>query len=168
MAKAIATTEAAGETKGPSLVIQIAVLLALTGVAAGAGLFAGNHLTGSSAGSGKAAPASAHGDGKHAGDPVADEEKRGIVTLAPITTNLAAPDDVWVRMELAAVFEGAPDPAVADAVHQDLIAFLRTVKLHQIEGASGYQHLKADMEERAAIRSEGKVKALLVRTLLFE
>ena len=45
---------------------------------------------------------------------------------------------------------------------------MRTVKLHQIEGASGFQHLKADLEERAAIRSDGHVKQVLIRTLLFE
>ena len=40
--------------------------------------------------------------------------------------------------------------------------------MHQIEGASGYQHLKADLDERARIRSDGHVKQVLVRTLLFE
>jgi len=45
---------------------------------------------------------------------------------------------------------------------------VRTVKLHQIEGASGYQHLKADLEERAALRSEGHAKQILIRTLLVE
>ena len=60
------------------------------------------------------------------------------------------------------------DPGLADAIHQDLLAFVRTVKMHQIEGASGFQHLKADLAERASIRSDGHVKAVLIRTLLFE
>jgi flagellar FliL protein len=42
------------------------------------------------------------------------------------------------------------------------------VKLAQVEGASGFQHLKADLEERAAVRSGGKVRKILIRTLLFE
>ena len=57
---------------------------------------------------------------------------------------------------------------MADAIHQDLLAFVRTVKMHQIEGASGFQHLKADLGERASIRSGGHAKAVLIRTLLFE
>jgi flagellar FliL protein len=60
------------------------------------------------------------------------------------------------------------DPMLANTIQQDLLAYMRTVKLHQIEGASGFQHLKADLTERAAIRSDGHVRAVLVRTLLFE
>ena len=59
-------------------------------------------------------------------------------------------------------------PELPELIHQDLLAYLRTLKLHQIEGASGFQHLKADLEERAAISSGGHVKQLLIRTLLFE
>ena len=57
---------------------------------------------------------------------------------------------------------------MAENIHQDLLAFRRTVKMHQVEGDSGYQHLRADLQERAAIRSGGKVKEVLVRALLFE
>ncbi|MDP3897966.1 MAG: flagellar basal body-associated FliL family protein [Mesorhizobium sp.] len=169
MAKAVAIVDPnAPAAKGPSIVVQIAILLVLTGIAAGIGLFAGNVLNGSpEASHGKPAGA-AHGKTEHAGDPAEADAKRGIVQLTAITTNLAAPGDTWVRMEAAVVFEGEPDLAVADLVQQDLIAFLRTVKLHQVEGASGFQHLKSDMEERASIRSDGKVKALLIKTLLFE
>ncbi|EHK52231.1 flagellar basal body-associated FliL family protein, partial [Allomesorhizobium alhagi] len=59
-------------------------------------------------------------------------------------------------------------PDLIESIHQDLLAYLRTVKLHQVEGASGFQHLKADLEERAKIRSGGHVKQFLIRTLLFE
>ena len=90
-------------------------------------------------------------------------------TLPPITTNLAAPSDIWLRLELNVVLDEPPDdPGLADTIHQDLLAFVRTVKMHQIEGASGFQHLKADLAERASIRSDGHVKAVLIRTLLFE
>jgi flagellar FliL protein len=150
------------------MLIQIVVLLALTGAAAGAGLFAGGLLKGD-------APAQKEAEAAHGGasaqanaDPVALDAARGVIALPPVTTNLAAPHGTWVRMEMAVVFEAEPDPALADIIHQDLLAYLRTVKLHQVEGASGFQHLKADLEERARIRSEGKVRALLVRTLLFE
>jgi len=171
MAKAAATTDTIGKApaRGPSMIIQLVVLLALTGVAAGIGLFSGNYLNG-----GSAAPAhgSAAADHKpaagHEVDPAEEEAKRGLVALPAITTNLAAPAETWVRIELSAVFEAEPDPKLADLVHQDLLAFLRTVKLHQVEGASGFQHLKSDMEERARIRSDGKIKALLIKTLLFE
>jgi flagellar FliL protein len=165
--------------KGPSLLVQIGVLLAMTGIAIGGGWFAGGHMQ--SEQSGAAAEASAHpapvskpsGHGEAAGGhgeaPAAAEGHLTIIPLAPITTNLAQPGDVWVRMEVSLVFGEAPDdPALADSVHQDLLAFVRTLKLHQIEGASGFQHLRADLEERASIRSNGAAKRLLIRTLLLE
>ena len=58
--------------------------------------------------------------------------------------------------------------AVAEQIHQDFLAFMRTVKLPQVEGASGFQHLKEDLEERARLRSHGRVGKILIRTLLFE
>ena len=70
---------------------------------------------------------------------------------------------------MSLVFDKAPaDPGLADMVHQDILAYLRTLKLHQIEGASGFQHLRDDLEERASIRSDGAVKHILIRTLLLE
>ena len=92
----------------------------------------------------------------------------GVLPIEPITTNLAAPSDIWVRMELSLVFNGAPDNAIAEQIQQDFLAFMRTVKLPQVEGASGFQHLKEDLEERARIRSGGRVKKILIKTLLFE
>ena len=71
-------------------------------------------------------------------------------------------------MEVSVVYDAPQPPAMAEEIHQDLLAFVRTLKMHQIEGASGYQHLKADLEERAAIRSQGHAKQVLIRTLLLE
>lgn len=174
-AAAIAQQEGAPK-KGPSLVIQLAVLLVLTLIAAGAGYFSGGMLKGETAQDGAAAqPEAGHGAKKEGGhgeaapeDAAAADLKRGIYNLPAITTNLAAPTDTWIRVELAGVFDGQPDPTVADAVHQDILAYLRTVKLHQVEGASGFLHLKDDMDERARIRSEGKMTSVLIRTIVFE
>lgn len=174
MAKAAATTdEPQAPPKGPSLVIQIMVLLVLTLVAAGAGWFSVKLLAGGSAPAEAAHAESGHDKDKKE-EPATPEDlaaadlKRGVAALAPITTNLASPANTWVRIELAAVFEAEPDLAMADAVNQDILAFLRTVKMHQVEGPSGFLHLKEDMDERARIRSGGKISHLLIKTLLFE
>lgn len=145
--------------KGPSLPIQIAVLLGLTVAAVGLGWISGSYL----------------GPAQEAVGEVAAEPETPAATsrdaealLEPITTNLAAPAETWVRMEAAIVTDEALPQPLVEEIHQDLLAFLRTVKLHQVEGASGFQHLKADLEERAKIRSEGRVKQLLIRTLILE
>ncbi|MCR9137894.1 MAG: flagellar basal body-associated FliL family protein [Alphaproteobacteria bacterium] len=91
-----------------------------------------------------------------------------IVPLSPITTNLSFPSDSWVRLEIALVFEGEADLNMAETIHQDLLSYMRTVSLQQIEGARGFQHLRDDLSERATIRSEGRVTDLLFRTFLIE
>jgi len=170
---------------GPSIIIQIAILLVMTAAAVGIGWFSGSYLNGTVSrdpaaveGEAAAKPAKVDGHGTDAGghggakDEHGDAEAAGnplLLDLPPIMTNIAAPSDVWLRVELSVVFDEAPtDPGMADAIHQDLLAFVRTVKMHQIEGASGFQHLKADLGERASIRSGGHAKEILIRTLLFE
>ncbi len=150
-------------------------MVVLTLAALGGGWFAGNMLGASVQQSGVAEPASAghasaggHGDAKEDGAEGDVPVNPLLVPLAPMTTNLAAPDTVWVQMELALLLDQPQPPEMIETIHQDLFAYLRTVKLHQIEGASGYRHLKADLEERARIRSDGHVQQVLIRALIFE
>lgn len=175
------------QKKGPSLIVQIAVMAGMTVAALGIGWLSGSFLGGDASrapaaeapadaaakpaeaaghgGDAKPAEGGGHGeDGEtgHPGNPL-------VINLPTITTNLAAPSDTWLRLEVAIQLDQpSEDPTLGETIQQDLIAFMRTVKLHQIEGASGFQHLKADLTERAAIRSDGHVKAVLIRTLLFE
>lgn len=161
----MATTEdTAQQQKGPSFIVQIAVLLALTGAAVGAGWFAGQHLNATQGGLASSRTAVEEEEA----DDVPAADYGSILALPAIMTNLAGPGDVWVRMELALVFDGGTDSALAEFVHQDVMAYMRTVKLGQVEGPSGFQHLKSDLEERARIRTDGRVKSILIRTLLFE
>ena len=184
----MATTDQAAPAKsGPSIVIQIAILLVMTAAAIGIGWFSGSYLNGTvvrapataeAEAETAAKPAKAEGHGTGAGGHGEAKDEHGaakgagnplLLDLPPIMTNIAAPSDIWLRVELSVIFDEPPtDPGMADAIHQDLLAFVRTVKMHQIEGASGFQHLKADLAERAAIRSDGHVKAVMIKTLLFE
>lgn len=151
----------------PSLFVQTGVFAGLTAIAIAIGWLAGLYLSGNQ----PATPRqqAAKETLKASETTLAEADSRlGIVHLDPITTNLAGPTDIWVRLELALIFDGKPDLIMAQNVQQDILAYLRTVKFHQVEGASGFQHLRSDIEERAAIRSEGKIKGVLIRTLLFE
>ncbi len=159
------TEQAPTQPKGPSLLVQMAVLLGMTAAAIVLGWASGIYLNGSSEPAEPAHKTEAHGDA--AGD-AAPVESRVVIPLASITTNLAAPEAVWVRLEASVVLDEPQPQELIETIHQDLLAYLRTVKMHQVEGASGFQHLKADLEERAKIRSDGHVKQFLIRTLLFE
>ncbi len=114
------------------------------------------------------APA-AHGDAKkEEGLPHVSTEANGVVALEPITTNLAYPSENWIRVEVALMFNGPPDVKIAEDVHQDILAYLRTVSLQQVEGPRGFQYLKDDLQERVDLRSEGRVSKVMFRTLVIE
>jgi flagellar FliL protein len=109
-------------------------------------------------------------EGKKAdeGLPTLATAENGVVQLEPITTNLAFPTDRWIRLEVALLFKDKADEKTAEAVHQDILAYLRTVTLQQIEGPRGFQYLKEDLEERADLISEGRVSRMLFRTFVIE
>ena len=115
------------------------------------------------------AAAKAGGEKKEGeGLPHISTEANGVVQLEPITTNLAYPSDNWIRLEVALLFNGAPDVAIAEDIHQDILAYMRTVSLQQVEGPRGFQYLKDDLQERVDLRSEGRVTKLMFRTFVIE
>lgn len=88
-----------------------------------------------------------------------------------VVTNLANSATDWVRIEASIVFErGAkkdPDLLVAET-RQDMLSYLRTVSLAQIQGASGLVHLREDVNERAKIRSGSLIKEVIIETLVVQ
>ncbi len=103
--------------------------------------------------------------------PSAPTQASTVVDLAPIVTNLGAPPDTWVRLEGSIIFDPKtlPHPeAVAGQIGDDVLAYLRTVSLRQLEGPIGLENIRQDLNERAATRSGGKVRAFVIRTLVVQ
>ncbi len=95
----------------------------------------------------------------------------GTIDLAPVVTNLAAPPDVWIRVEGSLLFEGKTLPhgeALAGLIAGDILAFMRTQTLQQIQGAAGLQHLRQDLNERVLTRSEGHVREFIIKSLVVQ
>ena len=171
----MADEEQVAAEKKPSLVITIAVIAVLTLLAGGGGWFVGNMLAPPPAEEvAKAAPADGEGGHSAAAEGEAGEiphistEANGIVLLDPITSNLAYPSDNRVRLEVALMFKGAPDVVMAEAIHQDIMAYMRTVSLQQVQGPRGFQYLRDDLQERVDLRSEGRVTNVMFRTFVIE
>ncbi|WP_411033952.1 flagellar basal body-associated protein FliL [Shinella sp. BYT-45] len=172
----MADEEQDGGQKKPSLVITIAVIAILTLLAGGGGWFVGNMLAPppaeKPAEEAKAGPAAAsgHGASGDAGQEVThiSTEASGVVLLDPITSNLAYPSDNRVRLEVALMFKGAPDVVLAEEIHQDIMAYMRTVSLQQVQGPRGFQYLREDLQERVDLRSEGRVTNVMFRTFVIE
>ena len=117
-------------------------------------------------------PATPLGPDKPAESPAsAPAQSSTIVDLPPIVTNLGAPQDTWVRLEGSIIFDpktlSRPE-AMAGQIGDDILAYLRTVSLHQLEGPIGLENLRQDLSERAATRSGGKVHAFVIRTLVVQ
>jgi flagellar FliL protein len=167
-----------GEGKKKSGMMALVIpLVVLTAVGGGGGWVIGNMLAPQvkqAEDAAKAAEAAAAGE--HGGEAKTEEEglppisteANGVVALEPITTNLAYPSENWIRLEVALMFNGPPDVKIAEDVHQDIMAYLRTVSLQQVEGPRGFQYLKDDLQERVDLRSEGRVSKVMFRTLVIE
>ena len=98
-------------------------------------------------------------------------EPSTIFDLQPIVTNLGAPQDTWIRLEGSIIFDPRtlPHPeAVAGQIGDDILAYLRTASLHELEGPIGLENIRQDLNERAATRSNGKVRAFVIRTLVVQ
>jgi len=94
-----------------------------------------------------------------------------VYDLPPIVTNLGSPQDVWIRLEGSIVFDPktAPHPeALAAEIGTDILAYLRTVSLKQVEGPIGLEAIREDLNDRAAVRSRGAVREFVIRTLVVQ
>lgn len=149
----------------PSLVVLIGVVAGLTLAAAAAGALMGLLFASTPTAEVPGAGASqGHGLTKYG-------EGASLRELPPVITNLAEPSDAWVRVQASIVFDGkaVPKPEVLTAeIAQDMLGFLRTLSIAQIGGASGLQHLREDLNERATIRSRGLVRELIVQTVVVQ
>ena len=95
----------------------------------------------------------------------------GLFEMPPIVTNIGSPKDTWIRLEASIVFDAKTvehPETLAEDIAGDELAYLRTVALAQVEGPIGLENIRQDLNERAAIRSGGKVSELVIRTLVVQ
>ncbi|PPQ38594.1 flagellar FliL protein [Rhodoblastus acidophilus] len=112
-----------------------------------------------------------HGDKKKEEVKDGPAVQMGSMDIPPAVTNLASPREVWVRIEGAILFEGKTLPrgdALAAEISADILAFLRTQTIEQIQGVAGLEHLRADLTERAQTRSNGLVKKFIIKALVVQ
>jgi flagellar FliL protein len=154
-------------------IMVIAGVAILTVIGAGGGWVVGGMIAPKdpNAQAHQAEPAAGeHGEAgkKEEGLPHISTQANGVILLEPITTNLAYPSENWIRLEVALSFKGPPELALAENIHQDILAYMRTVSLQQIEGPRGFQYLKDDIKERVDLRSQGKVAKVMFRSFVIE
>jgi flagellar FliL protein len=167
--------KAAPAKKGGGLMSTILAFVIITGLGVGAGGLFGIQAAQKIGPHAKPAPPppahDAHADAGKDKDKDKDKEKKKgpqLVTLPNMVTNLAAPEKMWIRIEAAAVIEGEEPERMAAQLAEDIVAYLRTVTLDQVQGGSGFAYLKEDLDERVRLRGKGKVRDLVVQSFIVE
>ncbi len=144
----------------------ILIVAALTVAAGGVGFLCGQQILGSV----QQSVRSQETDPPVLIDGLQHLESANLKPLAPIVTNLAASPPVWIRLEASLAFHEPPDDvdALAARISEDIIGYLRTVSVPQLEGATGFQNLSEDLNDRVRVRSNGRVRELIIQGLIVE
>lgn len=94
-----------------------------------------------------------------------------IVPFPPVLTTLAYPKGKWIRLEgsilINAESEKAPE-LLAEEAGEQILAYLRSVRLDQLDSASGILGLKDDLNETLTTLSGGQVRRVLIHGLVVE
>jgi len=91
--------------------------------------------------------------------------------LPAIVTNLAQPEGMKIRLQASILFnkKEVETPTLMSAqITDDLVGYLKTLSIAQLQGGSGLQSLREDLNERVSIRSEGHVRELIIETLVVQ
>lgn len=94
-----------------------------------------------------------------------------VTPIVPVLTNLSEPKNVWIRIEgsiLSRKESEVPSGVLAAQAGQQVLAYLRTIKLSEIEGASGLQHVNEDLNEVMRTFSRGEVRQFLISGFIVE
>jgi flagellar protein FliL len=165
----------AAPAKGGGVMSTILAMVIITGLGVGAGGLFGIQAAQKVGPNAKpaAAPAvDAHANdhAKEAGKDPKDPKNKlpRLVALPNMVTNLASPDKVWIRIEGSVVIEGDDVEKLSAQIAEDIIAYLRTVTLEQVQGGSGYHYMREDLNERVRLRGQGKVRDFVLNSFIVE
>lgn len=184
---------AARQERSSTRLAFVVVVLLLTLVATGAGLTVGSLLKsgesalgasqtgGSIAEHAVARAEEGHGPASHGqGGAVIsstgneenhDPEKLRVVRFPPVLTTLADPKGTWIRLEGSMVVVEETDESAEVLVEKaatQVLAYLRTTGLRQIEGPSGLLYLRQDLNDVIAALSGGQIREVLIHSLVVE
>ena len=93
------------------------------------------------------------------------------VPLQPIVTNLSDSKEVWVRLEASMLFDSkseADSELLAHKLSQHVLAYLRTLKLTDVQGVDAMNAITQDLNEIASTVSDGQAQGVLISSLVFE
>ncbi|MFN3890870.1 MAG: flagellar basal body-associated protein FliL [Beijerinckiaceae bacterium] len=92
--------------------------------------------------------------------------------MPPVITNIGNPTSVWIRLDLTLKMAGEMPMSdiekESSRFAEDALAYARTLSVSDVEGATGLLHLRQDLGERASVRSNGKIKEVIIRSMVLQ
>ena len=116
------------------------------------------------------------GDGHGANKSVAEAAKESppelqVLPLEAIITNVSKPAGAWARLEASLVvnktLKDAPE-MVRARVAEQIMVYLRSINLVEVEGASGLLNFRDDLNSLVRSLNPDEVHEVLIRTLVVE
>ncbi|MFT3988568.1 flagellar basal body-associated FliL family protein [Aestuariivirga sp.] len=153
---------------GSSLMTMLVAVLLLTLIGAGSGIAVGMLLREAPASS---APVAASAVSTAPPAPLHAAEDGVLVAMPAVLTNLAEPKTTWVRLEGVLLTNQKTDDSpdiLANQASENVMSYLHSVKLSQIEGASGLLALREDLNDLVRTLSKGQVREVMIHTLVLE
>ena len=114
-------------------------------------------------------PSVAEGEDEEA--ELVDPNSLRVLSFPPILTTLAEPKGKWIRLEgsILTTTEAEDSPEVlAERSGEQILTYLRSLRLDQIEGPSNVLGFREDLNEMLRVLSKGQVKGILISGLVVE
>ncbi len=183
------TDENAAPKKGSAMGLIIAMVLLTVvggGLGAGFGMFLADSVNSEKAegkDGKKSKKAKAKKDKKaaekdKAKEAKADAEEEGdvidaskVVALNPVVSNLAGSNKHWIRLEASVALIDIGDQdreVVLGHITEDILAFVRSLTVEQLEGSAGLEHLHEDLTDVIRTRTKSQANRLIIRGLIVE
>jgi flagellar protein FliL len=94
-----------------------------------------------------------------------------VAPFAPITSNIAVPDTVWIRLEGSMAIKAKDGSKPADVVQlasNKIVAYVKTLKLVDIQGPVGFLALNSDLNEIVRSATDGQARSVLISGFIVE
>lgn len=104
-------------------------------------------------------------------EPLVEAAELDTVPFPAVVTNIANPETVWIRVEgflrVKHGTEAKPEQLAAGA-SQQMLAYLRSIKLADLQGTDGFYAVIEDLSDVVKTASAGDVQGVMISGLIVE
>lgn len=100
-----------------------------------------------------------------------DPHSLRVVMFPPVLTTLTEPKGKWIRLEGSILITSdaeEPPEVLAERSGEQILTYLRSLRLDQLEGPASILGLREDLTEMLRVLSNGQVKGILINGLVVE